>query len=176
MKKILIFLFIFTFGFRAFADYPNTSIGVIDLNKILSVSDAAVMASEQIEKIAIDIEAEIKESDDEIINEQNALIESQAVMAPEAFEIKRKEYEKKVQVYNNDRQSLLMKIDELIAGSRNEVLNALKPILEEVSNEKGITIILEKGSVMLNADKMDISDEVLKRLNKELPKLEVSRD
>ena len=176
MKKILIFLFIFKFGFRAFADYPNTSIGVIDLNKILSVSDAAVMASEQIEKIAIDIEAEIKESDDEIINEQNALIESQAVMAPEAFEIKRKEYEKKVQVYNNDRQSMLMKIDELIAGSRNEVLNALKPILEEVSNEKGITIILEKGSVMLNADKMDISDEVLKRLNKEFPKLEVSRD
>ena len=176
MKKISIFLFIFTFGLSAFADYPNTSIGVIDLNKILSVSDAAVMASEQIEKIAIDIEAEIKESDDEIINEQNALIESQAVMAPEAFEIKRKEYEKKVQVYNNDRQSMLMKIDELIAGSRNEVLNALKPILEEVSNEKGITIILEKGSVMLNADKMDISDEVLKRLNKEFPKLEVSRD
>ena len=176
MKKISIFLLIFTFGTSTFADYPNTSIGVIDLNKILSVSDAAVMASEQIEKIAIDIEAEIKESDDEIINEQNALIESQAVMAPEAFEIKRKEYEKKVQVYNNDRQSLLMKIDELIAGSRNEVLNALKPILEEVSNEKGITIILEKGSVMLNADKMDISDEVLKRLNKEFPKLEVSRD
>ncbi len=178
MKKtsIFLFLFIFIFGTSAFADYPNTSIGVIDLNKILSVSDAAVMASEQIEKIAIDIEAEIKKSDDEIINEQNALIESQAVMAPEAFEIKRKEYEKKVQVYNNDRQLLLMKIDELIAGSRNEVLNALKPILEEVSNEKGITIILEKGSVMLNADKMDISDEVLKRLNKEFPKLEVSRD
>ena len=43
------------------------------------------------------------------------------------------------------------------------------PSLEEISNEKGITILLEKGSVMLNADKMDITDKVLKKLNTEFP-------
>ena len=57
------------------------------------------------------------------------------------FESKRKEYEIKVQNYNAERQSKLVKIDELIAVSRNDVLNALKPILEEFSNEKGITIL-----------------------------------
>ena len=95
-------------------------------------------------------------------------------MAPEAFDSQRKEYEAKVQNYNAERQSKLLKIDELIAVSRNDVLNALKPILEEISNKKGITILLEKGSVMLNADKMDITDEVLKKLNKEFPELKVS--
>ena len=110
-----------------------------------------------VEEIARDIENEIKKSDEEIIKEQNLLIESQAIMAPEAFETKRKEYEIKVQKYNAERQSKLLKIDELIALSRNDVLNALKPILEEISNQKGITILLEKGSVMLNADKMDIT-------------------
>ena len=69
-----------------------------------------------------------------------------------------------------------MKIDELIAISRNDILNALKPILEEISNEKGITILLEKQSALLNADGMDITEEALKKLNKELPKLKVSRD
>ena len=158
------------------ADYPNTSIGVIDINKILSESDAAITAAEQIEEIAIEIENEIKLSDDEIIKEQNSLIESQSIMAPEAFESKRNEYENKVQKYNNVRQSKLMKIDELIAISRNEILSAIKPILEDVSNEKGITIILEKTSIMLNAEKMDITNEVLKRLNKSLPTIRVSRD
>ncbi len=158
------------------ADYPNTSIGVIDINKILSESDAAITAAEQIEEIAIEIENEIKLSDDEIIKEQNSLIESQSIMAPEAFESKRNEYENKVQKYNNERQSKLMKIDELIALSRNEILSAMKPILEEVSNEKGITIILEKASIMLNAEKMDITNEVLKKLNKSLPTIKVSRD
>ena len=158
------------------ADYPNTSIGVIDLNKILSEADAAITAAEQIEEIAIEIENEIKLSDEEIIKEQNSLIESQSIMAPEAFESKRNEYENKVQKYNSERQSKLIKIDELIAVSRNDILNAIKPILEEISNEKGITIILEKASIMLNADKMDITNEVLKKLNKLLPTIKVSRD
>ena len=158
------------------ADYPNTSIGVIDINKILAEANAAVEAAEEIEKIAIEIENEIKSSDEEIIKEQNLLIESQSIMAPEAFEAKRIEYESKIQTYNSERQSKLMKIDELIAISRNDILNAIKPILEEISNEKGITIILEKTSIMLNAEKMDITNEVLKRLNKSLPNIKVSRD
>ena len=158
------------------ADYPNTSIGVIDINKILAEANAAVEAAEEIEKIAIEIENEIKSSDEEIIKEQNLLIESQSIMAPEAFEAKRIEYESKIQTYNSERQSKLMKIDELIAISRNDILNAIKPILEEISNEKGITIILEKTSIMLNAEKMDITNEALKRLNKSLPNIKVSRD
>ncbi|MFL2900852.1 MAG: OmpH family outer membrane protein [Candidatus Pelagibacterales bacterium] len=158
------------------ADYPNTSIGVIDLNKILSEADAAITAAEQIEEIAKQIENEIKLSDEEIIKEQNSLVEAQSIMAPEAFESKRIEYEGKVQKYNNERQSKLMKIDELIAVSRSDILNAIKPILEQISNEKGITIILEKASIMLNAEKMDITNEVLKKLNKSLPTLKVSRN
>ena len=177
IKKLLILIIcISTIPSLLMADYPNTSIGVIDLNKILSDADAAVTAAEQIEEIAIEIENEIKLSDEEIIKEQNLLIESQSIMAPEAFESKRKEYENKVQKYNNERQSKLMKIDELIALSRNEILNAIKPILEEISNEKGITVILEKSSIMLNAEKMDITSEVLKKLNKSLPTIKVSRD
>ena len=177
IRKILILIIvIFTMPTLVIADYPNTSIGVIDINKILSDADAATTAAEQIEEIAIEIENEIKLSDEEIIKEQNMLIESQSIMAPEAFESKRKEYEIKVQKYNNERQSKLLKIDELIAVSRNDILNAMKPILEEISNEKGITIILEKASIMLNAEKMDLTNEVLKKLNKSLPTIKVSRD
>ncbi len=176
-KKILTFITVFCLvPFLSLAEYPSTSIGVVDLNKILSESDAAMNAAEQIEEIASNIENEIKESDQAIINEQNLLIESQTIMAPEAFETKRIDYENKVQKYNSERQAKLVKIDELIATSRNEVLLTLKPILEEIANEKGITVLLEKGSVILNADKMDITDSVLKMLNKEMPKLKVSRD
>ncbi len=175
-KLLILIISIFTIPSFVMADYPNTSIGVIDLNKILSDADAAITAAEEIEEIAIEIENEIKLSDEEMIKEQNLLIESQSIMAPEAFESRRNEYEIKVQKYNNERQRKLMKIDELIAVSRNDILNAIKPILEEISNEKGITIILEKTSIMLNAEKMDITNEVLKKLNRSLPNIKVSRD
>ena len=161
-------------GSSLFADYPQTTVGVIDLNFILSESKAAKDAAEQIEKIAIDIEEQIKKDDQSLIDEQNELIESQQIMAPAAFDEKRKEYEKKVQNYNVTRQEKLMSIDLLVSESRNKLLNSLKPILEEISNDKGITVLLEKNSVLLNAENMDVTEEVLKILNKELPKLEVS--
>ena len=159
-----------------YADYPDTNVGVVDLNYILSESDAAVDAANQIEIIAKQIEEEIKGTDQNLIDEQNELIESQQIMAPAAFDEKRKEYENKVQNYNVARQEKLMSIDRIIAKSRNDVLNELKPILEEISNEKGITVLLEKNSVLLNAENMDITEEALKALNKKLPSIEVSAD
>ncbi len=158
------------------ADYPNTSIGVIDLNYILSESNAAKDAAKKIEEIALKIEEEIQKSDQDLVNEQNELIESQQIMAPAAFDEKRKDYEKKVQNYNVERQEKLVSIDLLVSESRNKVLNALKPILETISNDKGITVLLEKNSVLLNADNMDITDEALKSLNKELSSIEVKLD
>ena len=177
-KKILTLIFLFNFLLLtpSIAEYPESIVGVIDLNLILAESKAAKNAAEQIEKIAKNIEEEIKETDQQLIDEQNELIEAQPIMAPAAFEEKRKEYEKKVQNYNVIRQEKLISIDMLVSESRNNILNSLKPILEEISNEKGITILLEKNSVLLNAENMDITDEAMMTLNKELPNIEVSQN
>ena len=174
-KSLLILIFFMIYPLYVLSDnYPNTSIGVLDLNKVLLDAKAAKKAAEEIDKIARDIENELVKSDENMINEQNKLIEAQSIMAPEAFELKRKEYEEKVQNYNIERQNKLLSIDKLVESSRNEILDKLKPILEEMSASKGITVILEKGTVLLNAETMDITDEVIKSLNKELPKIEVS--
>ena len=170
------FIFLQLTPTNTLADYPETVVGVIDLNYILSESKAAKDAAKQIEEIAIKIEEEIKETDQNLINEQNEIIESQQIMAPAVFEEKMKEYEKKIQNYNTSRQEKLMSIDLLVSDSRNSVLNALKPILEKISNEQGITILLEKNSVILNAENMDITEEAMKYLNKELPSIKVSLD
>jgi len=167
-------IFLITCSVSSADDYPNTSIGVLDLNRVLLDAKAAKSAAEEIDKIAQDIEKELIKSDEDMINEQNKLIEAQSIMAPEAFELKRKEYEEKAQNYNIERQKRLLSVENLIESSRNEILNYLKPILEEISETRGITVILEKGTVLLNAETMDITDEVIKTLNKELPKIEVS--
>ncbi len=155
-------------------EYPNTSIGVLDLNLVLIDAKAAVKAAEEIDKIAKDIESEIRVSDENMVSEQNKLIEAQSIMAPEAFEKKRLEYEKRIQNYNISRQEKLISIEKLIEKSRSDILENLKPILEEVSEKKGITILLEKGTVLLNAETMDITEEVIKKLNKALPEINVS--
>ena len=99
IKKILtiiVITIVFTPYLIANADiYPNTSIAIIDLNLILSDSKAAKNATKQFEQIQKKTEDEIIESDKKMLSEREKLIEQQSVIAPEAFEIKAKDYEKK---------------------------------------------------------------------------------
>ena len=137
---------------------------------------AAKDATAQFEKIQKDTEAEIIESDKLMLEERNKLIEQQSVIAPEAFEIKAKDYEKKLQNYQSEKQNKLRKLEGILQNARNEILEKVKPILEELSKDIGVTVILEKNSVLLSASNMDITDEVVRKLNKELPKIKVSLD
>lgn len=182
MKKIinlicLLLAFTIFTGTNLYADtYPNTSIAIVDLNLILSESKAAKGATKDFEKIQKDTESEIVESDKVMLDERNKLIEQQSVIAPEAFEIKAKDYEKKLQNYQSEKQNKLRKLEGILQNARNEILEMVKPILEDLSKELGVTVILEKNSVLLSATNMDITDEVIKKLNKELPKIKVSLD
>jgi Skp family chaperone for outer membrane proteins len=170
--KIIIFFLLSSAG--SFADqYPNTSVGIIDINRVLTESKASLDASKQIEKIQKKIEDVSKEEDESIIKEREKLIEQQSIMAPEAFEVKVAEFEKRVQSYQIERQDQIQKLDKIVQDARSKILEEVKPILKEYSNELGITVVLEKNSIILSADDMDMTDQIIKKLNKVLPKIKV---
>ena len=175
MKKFnFILLTLLFFSSYLFADqYPNTSIGIIDINKVLTESKAAIDATKQIEKIQKKSEEESKSEDELIINERERLIEQQSVMAPEAFEVKVADFEKKVQTYQVERQEKLRKLDQMVQMARAKILDEVKPIINEYAKEVGITVILEKNAVVMSADEMDMTEQVIKILNKNLPKIKV---
>lgn len=173
---LLVILTFFTFS-NIFAEtYPNTSIAIVDLSLVLSDSKAAKDARKQFDKIQKDTESEIVESDKKMLEERNKLLEQQSVIAPEAFEVKAKDYEKKLQNYQSEKQKKLRQLQLVDQSTTNKILENVKPILENLSKELGITVILEKNSVLLSATNMDITDDVIKLLNKELPKIKVSLD
>ena len=173
-KFNIIFLTLFLCSSISIADqYPNTSIGIIDINKVLTESKAAVDAAKQIEKIQKKSEEESKNEDELLINEREKLIEQQTVMAPEAFEVKVADFEKKVQSYQIERQEKLRKLDQMVQKARAQILEEVKPIIKDYSDQLGITVILEKNAVIMSADDMDMTDQVIKILNKNLPEIKV---
>ena len=174
MKQLLITLLLIVSPFSISADdYPLTSIGTIDLNYILTNSKASIDASKQIEKIQTKIEEELKTLEEEIIAERERLIEQQSVMAPDAFEEKVKDFEKKVQNSQINRQESVRKLELMVQQARSTILDELKPILVEYSKEEGITVILEKNTVILSSDEMDMTSAVMKKLDKKISKIDV---
>tara|TARA_B110000483_G_C18168390_1_gene532300 strand:- start:1189 stop:1743 length:555 start_codon:yes stop_codon:yes gene_type:complete len=179
-KKIILVFISLTlfFGVNSNAEtsYPNTSIGIIDYNLVLLESKAGINATKQFEAIRKKTEDDIIKSDKEIIEEKNKLIEQQSIIAPEAFDLKRIDFEKKFQKHQADKQDKYRKLDTLVQSATNEILKYVNPILEDLSKDLGITVILEKNSVVLSAVSMDLTEQVIKILNKELPKIKVTLD
>ena len=175
IKKITIFVLIsfLCISSANSSEFPNTSIAIVDLNLLLSDSKVAINADEQIEKIGSAVHEELAKEEQLILDMQRELIEAQKIMAPEAFEEKRINYEKSVQDFQIRSQDTLVKLDRMIAIVRSQILDEVQPILENIAKEKGITVILEKGNVILNANNMDITKLVLKQLDKNLPKIKV---
>ena len=83
---------------------------------------------------------------------------------------------KKFQNFQVERQTKLRKLDGLIQEVNSNILQNVNPIIEDLSKDMGITVVLEKSSVVLSADNMDITDDVIKKLNKVLPQVKVSLD
>ena len=50
----------------------------------------------------------------------------------------------------------------------------MSPILTEIVNEKGAKILLDRQAILFGDPKLDISAEVVKRLNKRLPDIKVT--
>ncbi len=184
--SLLIFLFIpilYSSNINS-AEYPNTSLAVVDINLILNDSKVAIDANKQIEEITDNIQEKLTEDETSLLKEEQKLIEAQGILAPEAFEENRIAFEKNVQNYQMKRQETLQNLDSMIVTVRKKIIDEIKPILEEICEEKGITVVLEKGAnlntgmpiVILNAENMDITKIVLKRLNKILPKIKVEFD
>ena len=73
-----------------------------------------------------------------------------------------------------ERNSLLETISKQIAKARNELLRNLNPVIKEYMNEKKIRMVINKKSLLLADENLDITKEILNRLNKKLKSINLN--
>ncbi len=56
-----------------------------------------------------------------------------------------------------------------------EVINAMIPIMKDIVDERGATILLERATYSYAASSTDITDEIIKRLDAKLPSVKVEQ-
>ena len=80
---------------------------------------------------------------------------------------------KKVSDLQKNRQKSLNEIAKMRNKAR-EVLKTLNPILKKYMEDNNIRLVLDKKTVLLGDNKLDITDQIIKLLNKELKSLSIN--
>lgn len=153
---------------------PSAVILFLDRGTVLRKSAVGVDMYKQVEALAKKMEADFAPENKKIQTDIQALQAQADVLTPQARQAKVKELEGRRQALQKKVQDRQTSIQTGLATARTQIERALAPILEKLLNERRANLLLDRGLVVLGATELDITNDVIGRLNKALPKVTVT--
>ncbi|HEY4115809.1 MAG TPA: OmpH family outer membrane protein [Rhizomicrobium sp.] len=150
-----------------------TRILVIDRNVLLRASKAGQSMVAQINGYRSKAETEFRAQGQALQREGQALQQQVAILAPDVKAKKIRDFQAK----QSDFQRKLEQRQGLIQGglykAQQQVEAALKPILQQIMQERGANLLLDRGAVVLVPNSMDVTAMAVQRLDQKLPSVKV---
>jgi len=154
----------------------DNTIATVNIQQIMHDSTAAQNVREQLENKQKTFQTEITKKQDALQKEKQELDKKHSVLSKDAFDEKARAFGNKVTNVQKEIQSKKALLDNAFARSLNEIQKVVTDSIADLAKEKGFVVAIPTSQILYGDPKLDISDEVLKRLNQKLPKLEVKFD
>ncbi len=165
LKKItFVFFFLFFGTNQLFAD----SAFFIDFKYILNESDAGKKAQNYLKKKLDNGIKNLKDKEKKIQDEEKKLIQQKKVISAEDYKKKVTDLRSKVSSLQKERNDLLQNVAKERTKARNILLKNLNPIIKEYMKEKKIRMVLDKKSLLLADENLDITKDIMTLLNNQL--------
>jgi outer membrane protein len=148
---------------------------VINMEKIRRRADSVQDINAQIKTYRTAFQVDVKKEEDELRAANEELTRQRTILSAEAFAEKRREFEKNLAAVQRSVQKRKQDLDKAKTEALVKVREALHKIVLEYSNERGLTLIFRKNQTVLVAKPLEITDEIMGRLNKALPKIKVAQ-
>lgn len=155
---------------------PAAAIGVIGLPEVMRASLAAQHADriigERREKLNEDAQKE------QLLwrDMQQALARDRARLTPDQIRARERELQERITAAQRSFRDRNRIIQEAAQFAINQVQASLVAVIRQVSESRGINLVLHRSQVALNVNEFDISEQVAEELNKILPTVNVPPD
>jgi len=148
-------------------------LGVVNTQKIMRESKAAQSVRSQLQSKQKAFQAELDAKEKQLLAEDQALAKQSNTVEKAAFEQKVKDFRTKAAAAQREVQQKKMAVDKALAESLASIQKTVIEITKEVATEKKLSAVVSASAVMYAEPSLDITDEVLKRLNSKLPNVSV---
>lgn len=149
-------------------------VGIVNIQKIMRESKAASSVREQLKSKQRAFQAELDTKEKSLQQEDQELAKQRANLSAEAFNQKVEAFRQKAISARQEIQNKRAQLDKGFGGALNRIQENTLNIVKEVANEKGLKLVLSSSQVLYSDNAMDITGDVLSRLNSKLPSVSVS--
>ncbi len=173
MKKIL-YLFIFSLFLLLPYNLSADSVYYLDFKYILNESEAGKKAQSSLKKKLDEGIKSLNNKEKKLQEEEKNIIQQKRVLSQEEYKKKVSELRKKVTDLKKQRNQILNSVAKQRNKARNELLKNLNPIVKEYMVEKKIRIIIDKKEIIVADEKLDITKEIIKKLNSKIKTIKLN--
>ena len=143
------------------------------MDQVVSKSSAGSSILKQLKKLndknlssLKKIEKNIKEKEEQLISQKNIISESEFINKVELLK-------KEINEHNQNRNKLISNFKKLKIENTNKLLKLINPILVKYSNDNEISFILQKKNLIIGKTEFDITDKIIKIVNKKVSKFKI---
>ena len=164
--KIITILIAITFNTNSYlhADTPY----FLDFKYILNESEAGKKAQSFLKNKLENGIKDLQTKEKKIQEEEKKIIAQKKVISAEEYKKKVKDLRAKVSSLQKDRNNLLNTVSKQRTTARNELLKNLNPIIKDYMKEKKIRMVVDKKSLLLADENLNITKDIIALLNKKL--------
>lgn len=164
---------LFALPVAAQAADANYSFGVIDMTRVMKETDAAKGIFAELESKRSEYEKQIQKEGDSLAQLEKDLVAKKPKMSEEEFNKARKDFEEKLIKAQKMVQERKQTLDKGMAEGINKLRGESAKITADVAKERGYSAVLTQEAVVLADPSFDVTDEVVKRLNAKVKKIDL---
>lgn len=144
---------------------PNSLVLILEPDRLYSESAFGRRVAADIQARSAVLTAENRRIEAELRAEEKNLADRREFTDPQVFRTLAEAFDEKVQTTRTTQTNKLREITLSDEDARQEFTEISRPILEQIMREVGAAVILEKGSVLLSASSIDVTDLAIARIN-----------
>ena len=175
MKKITKSIFSFLTLF-----FLSSSIGLadnsyfIDFTKVLNKSKAGSVAQIVLKKNFESESSKFIKQENNLRKEESDIISQKKTITPEEYKKKVDSLRKKVFELQKKKKVSFDNIGEKKNIAKKSLLEAVNPIIKKYMEDNNIRLILDKKSVVMGDTNLEITNQIIAILNKEVSSLKIN--
>ena len=170
--KFTIFFYLIFLNSTIYAE--DKKIVYIDIDKIFNESLVGKSMLNQINELKVISQKSIKKKEEEIKKEDQNINNQKNILSDEEIKNKVDNLRDKIKKLQNE----LKESNDDIKNKRNlateEILSELRPILADYSKNNSISLVLRKKNIIIGKNNLDITDDIIEILNKNLKEIKLN--
>ncbi|MEL6280255.1 MAG: OmpH family outer membrane protein [Pseudomonadota bacterium] len=147
------------------AQSDGDTVLIIDMSRLLREAEAAQRINVQADELRKSFNLDIEQRRAALRAEEEELVALRESLPRDAFDQRVASFEERVRLLKRDARELSSRLQRAVSAANEQLRRAATTILVQIMNERGARVMLEKRDIILSANDLEVTDEVIRRLD-----------